>query len=41
VIGRNALFHNPDDRGSQTVDPGAIARFARALTTVAETLAGR
>jgi hypothetical protein len=40
VIGRNALFHNPDDRGPQTVNPDAIAGFARALTAVAERLAG-
>jgi hypothetical protein len=35
VIGRNALFHNPDDRGSKTVDPAVIARFVDAFTAVA------
>ena len=25
VIGRNALFHNPEDKGPQAVDPRAIA----------------
>ena len=40
VIGRNALFHNPDDRGPQTVDANAIARFADAFTTVATQLVG-
>ena len=39
VIGRNALFHNPDDRGSKTVDPAAIARFVDAFTAVARALA--
>ena len=38
VIGSNALFHNPDDRGLQAVDLGAIARFTKALAAVAETL---
>jgi hypothetical protein len=40
VIGRNALFHNPADRGPEAVDPKAIARFASAFTAVARQLAG-
>lgn len=40
VIGRNALFHNPADRGPGAVDLNAIARFVDAFTTVAKTLAG-
>lgn len=39
IIGRNALFHNPADRGPDAVDPAVIARFAAAFTTVAKTLA--
>jgi hypothetical protein len=39
VIGRNALFHNPEDRGPDAVDVGAIARFADAFTAVARRLA--
>jgi hypothetical protein len=38
VIGSNGLFHNPDDRGVETVDLGAIARFTRAFAVVAEAL---
>ena len=38
VIGSNALFHNPDDRGANTVDLGVIARFTKAFATVAEAL---
>jgi hypothetical protein len=40
VIGSNALFHNPLDRGSETIDATAIVRFADALANVAKTLAG-
>jgi hypothetical protein len=40
VIGSNALFHNPDDRGPQAVDAAVIARFVQAFTAVAKTLAG-
>ena len=40
VIGRNALFHNPEDRGATTVDAGAVARFVDAFTHVARTLCG-
>jgi hypothetical protein len=39
VIGSNALFHNPEDRGAKVVDPAAIARFVDAFTKVAKTLA--
>ena len=39
IIGRNALFHNPADRGPGAVDPGVIARFAAAFTSIAKTLA--
>lgn len=38
VIGRNALFHNPEDRGPQAIDPAAIARFIDAFTAVARSL---
>ena len=41
VIGRNALFHNPEDRGPQVVDAGTIAAFVDAFAMVAKTLAGR
>lgn len=40
VIGRNALFHNPEDRGAKAVDPAVIARFVDAFTAVAQGLAG-
>jgi hypothetical protein len=39
VIGRNALFHNPDDRGRKAVDAAVIARFVDALTGIATRLA--
>jgi hypothetical protein len=38
VIGSNALFHNPDDRGPRTVELGAISRFTKAFETVAQML---
>lgn len=41
VIGRNALFHNPEDRGPQVVDARAIAAFVDAFAIIAKTLAGR
>jgi hypothetical protein len=40
VIGRNALFHNPDDRGAQSVNLTAIATFVEAFTVVARAFAG-
>jgi hypothetical protein len=39
VIGSNALFHNPADRGSEAVDPSVIARFVAVLASIARTLA--
>ena len=38
VIGSNALFHNPEDRGVNTVDLDVIARFTRAFAAVAAAL---
>ncbi len=35
VIGRNALFHNPNDRGPAAIDPKVISRFVTALTEIA------
>jgi len=39
VIGRNALFHNPGDRGRAAIDPEVIARFTDVFVRVAQTLA--
>jgi hypothetical protein len=39
IIGRNALFHNPADRGPEAIDAGVIARFAGVFTAIAKTLA--
>jgi len=39
IIGRNALFHNPADRGPEAVDANVIARFAAVFTGIATTLA--
>ncbi len=39
IIGRSALFHNPEDRGAAAVDPAMIARFAGAFTAIARKLA--
>jgi len=39
VIGRNALFHNPADRGPDAVDPDVIARFAEVFSAIAISLA--
>jgi len=36
VIGSNALFHNPDDRGVDVVDVTGIARFTTVFAAVAE-----
>ncbi len=41
VIGRNGLFHNPEDRGPGVVDIAAIGAFAEAVSSVARELAGR
>jgi len=35
VIGQNALFHNPSDRGPIAVDPKVIAKFVDVFTAVA------
>ena len=39
VIGGNALFHNPADRGAVTVDVQALVRFTRAFASLANELA--
>jgi len=39
--GRNALFHNPEDRGPQAVDPSTILKFGTAFVAVATALAAR
>jgi len=39
IIGSSALFHNPDDRGPEAINPDAIARFAQAFTALARQLA--
>ncbi|MBZ5604254.1 MAG: hypothetical protein LAO79_18285 [Acidobacteriia bacterium] len=39
LIGRNALFHNPADRGPDAIDANIIARFAAMFTEVARQLA--
>ena len=38
VIGSNALFHNPADRGASVVNLGVIARFTQAFAAVAHAL---
>ena len=38
IVGRNALFHNPADRGPEAVDPKTIASFATAFRAVAKNL---
>jgi hypothetical protein len=40
IIGSNALFHNPADRGPEAVDSTVIARFAAIFISIAKTLAG-
>jgi hypothetical protein len=40
IIGTSALFHNPDDRGPEAIAPATIARFCRAFSALAATLAG-
>jgi len=39
LIGRNALFHNPADRGPEAIDAAVISRFVDALAAVARGLA--
>jgi hypothetical protein len=41
VIGSNAMFHNPSDRGPEVIDAHAIGTFAEAFAVVAMRLAGR
>jgi len=38
IIGRNALFHNPQDRGPDAVNVSVVARFVEAFTIVAKGL---
>jgi hypothetical protein len=40
IIGKNDLFHSPDDRGAEVVDLHVIERFATAFAQVATSLAG-
>jgi hypothetical protein len=39
IIGKNDLFHNPDDSGPDVIDTDVIARFAGVFATVATALA--
>ncbi len=39
IIGNNALFHNPEDRGPQAIDSGVITKFCTAFTSLARKLA--
>lgn len=41
VIGGNGLFHHIEDRGPQSIDAAAIARFSVSLTAWVRQLAGR
>ncbi|MEO8677889.1 MAG: hypothetical protein ABI665_02510 [Vicinamibacterales bacterium] len=41
LIGSNAMFHNPSDRGPEVIDARAIGAFVDALAVVATRLAGR
>ena len=41
VIGRNALFHNPADRGPESIDPRVISRFGDVFVRVARSIASR
>ena len=38
IIGKNDLFHNPDDRGPDVIDLNVIERFASAFAAVATSL---
>jgi hypothetical protein len=38
IIGRNALFHNPADRGPQAIDAAVISRFVDAFVRFAREL---
>jgi hypothetical protein len=39
LTGGNALFHHPDDRGRQVVDPAVIMKFVTAFAAVARSVA--
>ena len=39
LLGRNGLFHHPDDRWPQAVDVGALTRYAEAFVQIARKLA--
>jgi hypothetical protein len=39
IIGKNDLFHNPDDCGPDAVNPNMIERFATAFAVIATSLA--
>ena len=39
LLGQNALFHNPDDRGPQAIDPDRILRFVDAIDALGRELA--
>jgi hypothetical protein len=39
IIGKNNLFHNPDDGGPDVIDTDVIARFATVFAGVATALA--
>jgi hypothetical protein len=41
VIGRNALFHNPADRGWGAIDVDVVARFTDAFFRVARSVGSR
>jgi hypothetical protein len=41
VIGRNALFHNPADRGPESIDPKVISSFGDVFVRVARSIAAR
>jgi hypothetical protein len=38
IIGRNGLFHHPDDRGAAVVDAAAVSAFVDAFAAVARKL---
>ena len=40
VIGRNALFHSPADRGPEAIDPKVISSFGDVFVRVARSIAG-
>jgi hypothetical protein len=41
AIGGNELFHHPDDRGPQAIDPSTITKFSAAVTALARQLDAR